>query len=68
MDSSTKLMIEECYLETVQEALAAGHSKDVAHKEGITGAAMLLSSMAGMEDDVARAQVMSLGLKPEEDD
>jgi len=64
IDISLKDMVEECYLETVSEALQAGHSKLVAHKEGVTGAAMLLSSMSDMEDEAAKAAVVSLNLRP----
>ncbi|MEH6476104.1 MAG: hypothetical protein V7727_10460 [Sneathiella sp.] len=64
LDSSLKAMVEECYLETVSEAMSAGHSKLVAHKEGVTGAAMLLSAMSSMEDDDAKSAVVALNLRP----
>jgi hypothetical protein len=63
-DPSLKEMVEECYLETVVEAMDAGHSKLVAHKEGVTGAAMLLASMSTMEDEEAKAAVVALNLRP----
>lgn len=58
-------MVAEAYDETVSEAIAAGHPPDVAHKEGVTAAAMFLSSMNGIEDAAARKEVEALGLKPE---
>jgi len=63
-DPSFKDMVEECYFETVAEALSAGHSNLVAHKEGVTGAAMLLASMSNMEDEDAKAAIVSLNLRP----
>lgn len=64
IDPSIEDMIVECYYETVTEALDAGHSKLVAHKEGVTGASMLLSSMSDMEDAAAKEAVVSLNLRP----
>jgi hypothetical protein len=64
MDMNSSLMISDAYDETVSEALAQGFAKDVAHKEGITAAAMFLASMTGLEDDEALQEVISLGLKP----
>lgn len=65
MDDATKAMLEESYVETVQEALNSGHSAMDAHKEGVVAAAMLLASLTGAEDDDARAQVASLKFRPE---
>ena len=59
-------MVADAYDETVSEAMAAGRTADVAHKEGITAAAMFLSSMNGIEDAAARKEVEALGLQPEE--
>ena len=64
IDPSLKDMITECYFETVSEALEAGHSQMVAHKEGVTGASMLLASMTTMEDELAKEAVVSLNLRP----
>ncbi|WP_169545512.1 hypothetical protein [Sneathiella aquimaris] len=64
IDPSILEMIEECYLETVDEAMGAGHSKLIAHKEGVTGASMLLASMTSMEDEEAKHFVVSLNLRP----
>ncbi|WP_169569123.1 hypothetical protein [Sneathiella limimaris] len=64
MDPAIKDMVEECYFETVLEALNAGHSNLVAHKEGVTGAAMLLSSLNNMEDEEAKSAVVALNLRP----
>jgi hypothetical protein len=64
IDPSIRGMVEECYLETVEEALDAGHSNMIAHQEGVTGAAMLLASMTSMEDDAAKIAVVSLKLRP----
>lgn len=64
IDPSLRDMVEECYFETVAEALEAGHSQLIAHKEGVTGAAMLLSSMNNMEDETAKHEVVALNLRP----
>ena len=63
-DPSLKDMVEECYFETVAEALESGHSNLIAHKEGVTGAAMLLASMSEMEHEDAKAAVVDLNLRP----
>ena len=64
MDDTMAKMVADAYDETVAEALAQGRAADVAHKEGVTAAAMFLSSMTGTEDAAARAQVEGLGLSP----
>ncbi|OIQ87676.1 hypothetical protein GALL_304490 [mine drainage metagenome] len=64
MDEAMRKMVSEAYDETVSEAMAQGHSPDTAHKEGITAAAMFLSSMSGLEDAAARGAVEALGLEP----
>ena len=65
MDGITKKMVAEAYDETLSEALARGESSETAHKEGLTAAAMFLSSISGLEDAVALAEVATLGLKPD---
>lgn len=62
MDESTRTMIAQAYDETMSEALAQGRSADVAHREGITAAAMFLSSLTGIEDAQALKAVDALGL------
>ena len=57
-------LIEETYFETSEEALARSLSKLEAHKEGVTAAAMMLSSLTGLEDEPAKAEVVSLNLRP----
>jgi len=64
IDPSLEEMITECYFETVSEAMESGHSQMVAHKEGVTGASMLLASMTSMEDELAKEAVVSLNLRP----
>ncbi|MEH6403011.1 MAG: hypothetical protein V7750_06525 [Sneathiella sp.] len=64
IDPSLEEMVKECYFETVSEAMDAGHSQMVAHKEGVTGASMLLASMTSMEDETAKEAVVSLNLRP----
>jgi hypothetical protein len=66
MEAAIHIMIEDCYQETVLEALQSISSKLTAHKEGITAAAMLLAAMTGIEDEPARRQVVALGLRPAE--
>jgi len=65
MDTSTREMVSQAYDETVAEAMAQGHNTDVAHKEGITAAAMFLASMQGTDDATARASIEALGLTPQ---
>ncbi|HVI53053.1 MAG TPA: hypothetical protein VM661_17725 [Candidatus Sulfotelmatobacter sp.] len=64
MDDAMRRMVAEAYDETVAEAMAQGHPPEKAHKEGVTAAAMFLSSMTGVEDAAARADVESLNLEP----
>lgn len=64
MDSSTQHMLEDSYMETVEEALGAGHTEDTAHQEGVTAAAMMLAAMEGMEDAIARNEVDSMSFHP----
>ena len=64
MDDTMVKMVADAYDETVAEAMAQGHPADIAHKEGVTAAAMFLSSMTGTEDAAARAQIEGLGLTP----
>jgi len=64
MDDNTAKMVAEAYDETYSESLAQGRSPDVAHREGVTAAAMFLASMTGQDDSVAIAEVERLGLAP----
>ena len=63
LDDSTKKMVAEAYDETLSEALARGEAEEVAHREGITAAAMFYASLAGIADSFARSEVEKLGLK-----
>jgi len=45
------------YDEALDEAMDKGESKDMAHQEAITAAAMMLAAMEGIEDGDARTQV-----------
>ena len=60
LDSTTRSMIQEAYLETVQEARVAGVGKLKAHMEGVTAAAMLVAATVGIEDDAAKRLVVGL--------
>lgn len=62
MDSATFEMVLTAYDETCQDARAQGNPEAVAHREGITAAAMCLAAMTGVEDSAARAQVEALDL------
>ncbi|PKU24175.1 hypothetical protein [Telmatospirillum siberiense] len=62
MDATTRKLIAEAYDETISEALAQGRSGEIAHREGIVAGAMFLSSMTGIEDAAAIAEVEKLGL------
>lgn len=62
MDAATYEMVLTAYDETCQDARAQGQAEAVAHREGITAAAMCLAAMTGIEDAAARAEVESLDL------
>ena len=64
MDEPMVRMVAEAYDETLAEALAQGRHPDVAHREGLTAAAMFFASMAGIDDASARAEVEAIGLSP----
>ncbi|MGB0554875.1 MAG: hypothetical protein ACPGQV_20270 [Alphaproteobacteria bacterium] len=59
MDISIQYMLEDSYMETVEEALGAGHNEDTAHNEGVTAAAM-----EGLEGTLARAEVDTMSCHP----
>lgn len=62
MDAATFEMVLTAYDETCRDARAQGQSEAVAHKEGITAAAMCLAAMTGTEDAAARAEVERMDL------
>lgn len=62
MDAATFEMVLTAYDETVRDARGQGQGEDVAHREGITAAAMCLAAMTGIEDSAARAKVEGLDL------
>jgi hypothetical protein len=62
MDAATFEMVLTAYDETSQDARAQGHPDGVAHKEGLTAAAMCLAAMTGVEDAAAMAEVERLDL------
>lgn len=62
MDAATLEMVLTAYDETVQDARGQGQGEDVAHREGITAAAMCLAAMTGIQDSAARAEVEGLDL------
>lgn len=64
MNESMRNLVEEAYFETTGEAIGRSLSKLEAHKEGITAAAMLLSSMTGVEDEQAKAEIVGMNLRP----
>ena len=64
MYPATQRVVEETYHEATDEAVQRGLSALTAHKEGIIAAAMLLSALKGLEDEAARASVISLNLRP----
>ncbi len=63
VDCDTRLIVDT-YYETVSEAFGHNASPLTAHMEGVVGAAMLLSALTGVEDDLARKQVVAMGLRP----
>jgi hypothetical protein len=65
MDEPMVRMVAEAYDETLAESLARGLSVEVAHREGLTAAAMFLASMSGIDDSTARSEVESIGLSPQ---
>jgi hypothetical protein len=62
MDAATFEMVLTAYDETVRDARGQGQGEDVAHREGITAAAMCLAAMTGIQDAAARAEVEGLDL------
>lgn len=62
MDAATFEMVLTAYDETVQDARGQGQGEDVAHREGVTAAAMCLAAMTGIQDSAARAEVEGLDL------
>lgn len=62
MDAATFEMVLTAYDETQRDARAQGHDDAVAHREGITAAAMCLAAMTNLEDAAARAEVERLDL------
>lgn len=65
MNDATQTMVEEAYQEAAREAISRGMSALTAHKEAVVAAAMLLSAVAGVEDEQAKAEVVALNLRPE---
>ncbi len=47
----------DIYDEALEEATEKGTAIDEAHKEAIVAAAMMLSAMDGVEDELAKAQI-----------
>ena len=68
MDAATRQMIEDTYHEAIEEARGRGVSLLNAHKEAVVAAAMLLSALTSVEDEVAKKQVVGLGLRPQTGD
>ena len=64
MDEATRRLVESTYFETVAEALKRGQTNLTAHKEGVTAAAMMLAAMTNIEDEMAKRDVVALGLRP----
>lgn len=60
MDAALMEMVLTAYEETRSDALAQGRDGATADREAVTAAAMCLSSMTGVEDAAARAQVASI--------
>lgn len=64
MDAPTRRMVEDIYDEAADEAIGRGLNLLTAHKEGVVAAAMMLAALLGLEDEVARASVIGLNLRP----
>lgn len=64
MDKINRAVVEDCYFETVEEALGLSQSLLTAHKEGVTAAAMMLAAITGVEDEEAKRAVVALNLRP----
>lgn len=63
MDPTTLEMVLTAYDETYRDALSAGRGDAIAHKEGVTAAAMCLAACCGVEDAAARAQVEAIDFR-----
>ncbi len=64
MKLEIQTIIVDVYHETVSESFARKAYPLMAHKEGVTAAAMLLAAMTGVEDEAAKKEVVALGLRP----
>lgn len=64
LDEATVIMVQESYVETIQEAIEGGQDKATAHAEGLTAASMFVASLKGVDDAAARSIVEGLGLDP----
>lgn len=62
MDAATFEMVLTAYDETCRDARGQGQPEAVAHREGITAAAMCLAAMTSIEDAAAYAEVERLDL------
>ncbi len=57
MDAAALLDI---YDEAHDEAISRGIDAEMAHKEAVTAASMMLAAMDGVEDEEARSQIESI--------
>lgn len=57
MDATTSEMVFTAYDDTFRDAKQQGRTDLVAHREGLTAAAMCLAALTGIEDEAARTQV-----------
>lgn len=63
VDATTLEMVLTAYDETFHDALGQGRAEDMAHREGVTAAAMLLAAVTGVEDASALAEVGKINFK-----
>ena len=63
MDAATLEMVLTAYDETFQDAVVQGCIEDMAHREGLTAAAMLLAAVTGTEDSAALSEVGKINFK-----
>ena len=67
LDTATRRLITDAYQEAIDEAVVRGVSLLNAHKEAVTAAAMLLSALTSVEDEIAKNQIVALNLRPEKE-
>lgn len=65
VEANNQYLVENTYSATVEETISRGGSLMDAHKEGVVAASMLLAAITGIEDELAKKEVVALNLRPQ---